>query len=49
MKQFTDENSQVCLSEIPGLVGSDYINASFIAVRISFFKVAQNVLSLLTP
>ena len=46
---FTDDNSRVCLSEIPGLVGSDYINASFITVRASLPKVFQNLLSLLTP
>ena len=28
-----DDKSRVCLSEIPGLEGSDYINASFIDVR----------------
>ena len=29
-----DDDSRVCLSELPGVVGSDYINASFITVRI---------------
>ena len=31
---FSDDNSRVCLNEIPGEIGSDYINASFITVRI---------------
>ena len=30
----SDDDSRVCLSELPGVVGSDYINASFITVRI---------------
>ena len=31
---FSDDNSRVCLNEITGEMGSDYINASFITVRI---------------
>ena len=31
----SDDDCRVCLSELPGVVGSDYINASFITVRIS--------------
>ena len=30
----SDDNSRVCLNEITGEIGSDYINASFITVRI---------------
>ena len=30
-----DDESRVCLSDIPGELGSDYINASFITVRAS--------------
>ena len=32
----SDDDSRVILTEIPGVMGSDYINASFITVRISF-------------
>ena len=32
----SDDDSRVVLTEIPGVMGSDYINASFITVRISF-------------
>ena len=28
-----DDSSRVCLTEVPGVEGSDYINASFITVR----------------
>ena len=30
---YTDDQSRVCIKEIPGVEGSDYINASFIEVR----------------
>ena len=32
----SDDDSRVVLTEIPGVMGSNYINASFITVRISF-------------
>ena len=32
MYYFADDNSRVCLKSIPGVIGSDYINASFISV-----------------
>ena len=31
---YTDDNSRVHLKDIPGEAGSDYINASFITVRM---------------
>ena len=33
-KKFADDKSRVCLTEAPGVKNSDYINASFIDVRI---------------
>ena len=35
----TDDNSRVCLRAIPGVIGSDYINASFISVRIHWRQI----------
>ena len=35
----TDDNSRVCLRAIPGVIGSDYINASFISVRICWLQI----------
>ena len=34
--QTPDDSSRVCLTEVSGVEGSDYINASFIAVRNTF-------------
>ena len=34
---YTDDNSRVCLAEISGEEGSDYINASFITVSTTVF------------
>ena len=31
---FVDDNSRVCLNEIPRDTGSDYINASYISVSV---------------
>ena len=33
-----DDKSRVCLTEIPGVEGSDYINASFIDVRKTYSR-----------
>ena len=42
---YTDDNSRVCLAEIPGEEGSDYINASFITVsKNSFHSILDTVI-----
>ena len=33
-----DDKSRVCLTEIPGVEGSDYINASFIDVCKTYIR-----------
>lgn len=30
------DKSRVCLTEVPGVEGSDYINASFVTVRYEY-------------
>ena len=46
---YTDDNSRVHLTEIPGEEESDYINASFITVRMSQVKVVHYLFSSLAP
>ena len=38
-----DDSSRVCLTEVPGVEGSDYINASFITVRNYFLILESSV------
>ena len=42
-----DDTSRVVLSAIPGKVGSDYINASYIDVSIEYLKCTSCYLHLL--
>ena len=41
-----DDDSRVCLPEIPGVKGSDYINASFITVRKTFPLLTHKLFNL---
>ena len=45
----SDDSSRVCLTEVSGVEGSDYINASFITVRNMFPILESSEYTCLEP